>query len=181
NYRFFLTISFMLFACMTYAQLLLVTDQNTNNFQGMLADNGISYKRYQTIDEALANANRGDGLMVLAGKTGAISKRQAHQMKERQLKVYVEYPSYLTIDKPEIKKINLERGVISSNTIAGVAPMSIVTLNDQYFYCYTHPSSIMSIAKVAGFDKAEYGLTDTESYPAMLDRKSTRLNSIHVK
>jgi hypothetical protein len=178
NYRFFLMIGFMLFACMTYAQLLLVTDQKTHNFQELLADNGISYKQYQTIDEALANANRGDGLMVLAGKTGAISKRQAHQMKDRELKVYVEYPSYLTSDKPEIKKINLERGVISSNTIAGVAPMSIVTLNDQYFYCYTHPSSIMSIAKVAGFDKAEYGLTDTESYPGMFQEGQFLVSSV---
>jgi len=168
----------MLFACMTYAQLLLVTDQKTNNFQRLLADNGISYKQYQTTDEALAKASRGDGLMILAGKTEAISRRQAHQMKDKELKVYVEYPSYLTSDKPEIKKINLERGVISPNTIAGIASMSIVTLNDQYFYCYTHPSSIMSIAKVAGFDKAEYGLTDTESYPGMFQEGQFLISSV---
>ena len=165
-----MAISLVLFSSITYAQLLLVTDQEQSSFQGLLESNGIAYTPYSTLDEALTRATIGDGLMILTTESvgrGAVSKQQVQKMKDKNLKVYIEYPNYVESNRPEIKKINLERGVISTDTIPDVSPMSIVTLNDQYFYQYVHPHPIMAIAKVAGFDKAEYGLAETINYPGI--------------
>lgn len=181
NYRFFLAISLVLFSSITYAQLLLVTDQEQSSFQGLLESNGIAYTPYSTLDEALTRATIGDGLMILTTESvgrGAVSKQQVQKMKDKNLKVYIEYPNYVESNRPEIKKINLERGVISTDTIPDVSPMSIVTLNDQYFYQYVHPHPIMAIAKVAGFDKAEYGLAETINYPGIFQKDQFLISSI---
>lgn len=181
NYRFFLAISLVLFSSITYAQLLLVTDQEQSSFQGLLESNGIAYTPYSTLDEALTRATIGDALMMLSTGSvghGAVSKQQVQKMKDKNLKVYIEYPNYVESNRPEIKKINLERGVISTDTIPDVSPMSIVTLNDQYFYQYVHPHPIMAIAKVAGFDKAEYGLAETINYPGIFQEDQFLISSI---
>lgn len=181
SYRIFSLINLILCSFVAYSQLSLVTNEHEGDLQRLLRVNGVDFRQYHSIEEALAQVANGSGLMLLAGRTDGVESVSVQQMREIQrknLKVYLEFPNYIEENMPERKKINLERGVISKAIIPDVLPMSIVTLNDQSFYCYSHADPILSIAKVAGFDRAEYGLAGTQSYSGLFQEGDFLISGI---
>ena len=81
-------------------------------------------------------------------------------MKEKNLKVYAEFASLAEVP-PSPQEINLERIVVADSLNSELLPMDLLSVNKSY-YCpaqANHP--LLVIAKVAGFNKAVYGLKDT--------------------
>jgi hypothetical protein len=91
-------------------------------------------------------------------------------VREKKLKLYVEYPDFvpgITLDAKPMQT-RLERGVISSSFFRpALDSLRILGLND----CHLIPSDasdpLIVLAKVAGFDRASYGLGSVPNYPLL--------------
>jgi len=135
------------------------------------------------MEEALSKANLEDGIMLIKDETiptNYINTKQSSIIKNKRLKVYIEYPYYISTNKPIERKINLERAVINSDNIQNAPFLSIFSLNDQQYYEYNEVKNLVAIAKVAGFDKAEYGLNNTIVYPGLFSKEKYLISSFSL-
>ncbi len=179
--KYKLLLPFFIISFKSAFSALWVVAEVDSRFLKVLTTNKVSFFLKPSIDEALNKAGHGDGVLLLfrPGAEGAgLSETQQRVIQKKRLKVYLEYPYYPGGLRPEIKKIDLERGVLLQGEDMGVPVNSIVTLNDHDFYLYKGQNPIMAIAKVAGFDYAEYGLEGTVSYPGLFRQGEFLVSSI---
>lgn len=148
-----------------------------NEMLGLLKDEGFDVKRYRSPAEAIADAEDGSAIFIMADqypKTSyAIEEAFLESARSKKIKVYIEYPSaFPGLDIPsEPLSTQLERGVITSTVFGpSLAPMSIVGINDCYVLPVQVDSSLIVLAKVAGFNKAEYGIDDVKKYPLLFEQ-----------
>ncbi|WP_144062624.1 hypothetical protein [Sphingobacterium paucimobilis] len=149
---------------------LWVVAEGGNRFLQVLKANNVAFFLRPNMEDVLNRAGVGDGVLLLSNTrndSGQLKESQKRVIESKRLKVYLEYPYYWGESRPEVKKIGLERGVLLEAQDIGVPANSIVTLNDHNFYLYKNDKPIMAIAKVAGFDFAEYGLDGTIAYPGL--------------
>jgi len=148
--------------------------QKTNNLYQLLSVHGITVNQYDQLEQAIEAAPKGTGLIITAvdypKERVEITQQQYDRIKSKKLRVYIEYPGYIpgkTLpDNYFLGKF--ERGVITSKMFGASLPeMSVVTVNDCHIIPIEQQRPLMVYAKVAGFDKAEYGLTDTDVYPLL--------------
>ncbi|WP_198675432.1 hypothetical protein [Pleomorphovibrio marinus] len=88
------------------------------------------------------------------------------------LRLYVEYPDFIpgVNLQEEALQTRLERGVVNTDVFGlEMQMMSILGIND----CHVIPSDatnpLLVLAKVAGLDKAEYGIDDVETHPLLIE------------
>ena len=171
----------LVFTNIAQAKLILVTHQE-GSFIDVLNASGISFTKSENLDQALQIAKVGDGLLLLGSQARntpmEILPAQRTKIKQKQLKVYLEFPYYIDNHVPQIEKINLERAVVNTDQIPGMTNMSIFTLNDQHYYRYANRNSLIAIAKIAGFDYAEYGLENTAVYPGLFQQGDFLISSV---
>lgn len=165
-----------------YAEIIVVSSKD-NRFIHILNENKIPFSSVLSIDQALSKAKLNDGIMLINDpilRNKQINSKQQSIIRNKGLKVYVEYPYYKTASKPSERKINLERAVINTDKIQGTSYLSIFSLNDQQFYEYKVAENLVAIAKVAGFDKAEYGLSNTIVYPGLFKSEEYLISSVSL-
>ena len=96
-------------------------------------------------------------------------------IERKKIRLYIEYPNVFpnNLSAEETYIGELERGVVSSNFFGNKLPfMTILGVNDCHIIPVNITNPIIAFAKVAGFDKAEYGLTDTKVYPLLFQVKN---------
>ena len=147
---------------------------DNNNLYQLLIENGVRVEHFDCIDEALDRTPKGAGLIVTSDRYPqerlAITQRHYDQAKLKKIRLFVEYPSYIPgITLPsEIYKGNFERGVVTSGMFGSALPeMSLLSVHDCHIIPLDVRNPLIVYAKVAGFDKAEYGLPDTKIYPLL--------------
>ena len=157
---------------------VIICGSPDNDLIRSLKHSGLAFSRADNPVEAVKKARRGSGFLILANgypaNTTAIPDEVYRVAKKRKLKLYVEYAGSvpgLTLNAQPLL-MNLERGIILSDKISEkLTPMSLVGLN----HCYIQPvavdSSLMVMAKVAGFDKAEYGTSGVPVYPLLFEHQ----------
>jgi len=119
--------------------------------------------------DAVNNAKAGSVVIVLSDEYPFervnLSDDFFKIVREKNLRVFVEYPSFLpNVDLDNPVKANLERAVVNSSFFKGF-PDSLHILNVNglnYIPAHVNNSHIV-IAKVAGFDKADFGLPEKTS------------------
>ncbi len=141
---------------------------------------GIKCSRFESPEEAIRNVQEGGGIILLSDrypdKTVTISDEMFDLAAEKGLRLYIEYPS----DVPGIeigapKQASLERGVITSGIFGPKVPkMSIVVINDCHFVPASYISSHITLAKVAGFDNAVYGLPKVK-WPLLFEHPNGKI------
>lgn len=164
------------------AEIIVVADKN-NRFVRTMESNKIPFIRKDNLNEALFVAQQHDGLLLINNKKSPgqhLSLSQQKTIQKKRLHVYLEYPYYICTEKPIVHKINLERGVINSSLITNVPPLSLFTLNDHSFYEYAVQKPLTVIAKVAGFEHAEYGLDSTTVYPGLFRNDQYLISSVSL-
>lgn len=167
-------------ACSTKQDFLYVGTDN-NDLVLLLAREGNKMISCQTISEALDAAPYGGHVLLLAKdypeKIGQLHKNELEKINKKDLKVYLEY--YLIGDTdtfPTPKAMSLERVVVTDTAFFQDLPyMSLLTINGSYVLPLESKNPLLVTAKVAGFDKAEYGLNDTESMPLLFHLDSNIL------
>jgi hypothetical protein len=143
-----------------------------NDLYLTLKENKIACIRYNTPGEAINNAREGSGVLILADgypeKTTVMDSSLFGKARNKKLRLYVEYPSYL----PEVelgtpKGTHFERAVISSDAFApALQKLHILAIHDCRFVTMKAENADIVIARIAGFDSAVYGLPK-ETFPVL--------------
>ena len=143
----------------------------SNDLFKLLASGGDIFPRYDTPAEAVAWARRGSGVLILAegypGKTTQLDPGFFQEAAEKKLRLYAEFPSFLPglqIAEPQgIAKGKggnlLERVIVASDAFGpALEKLSILDFHDGRYVPATATNPLLVLARVAGFDKAIYGL-----------------------
>ncbi|MEX2592809.1 MAG: hypothetical protein WD426_08540 [Anditalea sp.] len=145
-----------------------------NDLYLTLKENKIASVRYNTPEEAISHAVEGSGVMILADgypeKTTVMDASLFEKARHKNLKLYVEYPSYL----PEVavgmpRGTYWERAVIASDVFGpSLQKHRILAIHDCHFVAIDTDNPDIVVARVAGFDKAVYGLPE-ETFPVLTE------------
>ena len=143
----------------------------------LLEKEGYTLKFYPSVSEALQNAPEKSGVLLLSDsypvKGTSISQEDESLIEAKSLRVLVEFPQRIgTTDSSKSDTLNLERIVVCDSINTELPFMSLLSFNrcilKETSDSINHP--ILVAAKVAGFDKAVYGLKDTETRPVLYYR-----------
>ena len=146
-----------------------------NNLYQLLLSSAYKVNRYENINNALEGSLKGDRLLVLAksypAEKTALPEGFYNMVKEKDLKVYVEFPDRLSSGVTgEIKSTEKERLVVTSDFFGERLERSMIL--DAGLYKYVNVperASHLKGAKVAGFKKAVYGLENTPNFPILFE------------
>lgn len=136
--------------------------------------------RVDTTDAALEQAPRGAGVLILAdgypGTRNSLTAGQLTTATGKQLRVYLEYPASMPgLRLGEPRAAEWERAVVASEAMSPALPkFSILALHGGTFVPIVSTTPVQShvvMAKVAGFDKAVYGLPSTV-YPILFEHSA---------
>lgn len=133
--------------------------------------NGSGYKcpRFDGAAEAIEHAQPGSAVLILAdGYPEAHTKVDASVFDAaaaKSLRLYVEYPAVLpAIEMGEPKGTEWERCVVASDDLGGRLPkLHILAISGCRFAPVKAADPLLVIARVAGFDKAVFGIPATAS------------------
>jgi hypothetical protein len=138
-----------------------------NDLYLVLKENKIKCIRYNTPQDAVDYAKEGTSVMILADnypeKTTELDTSLFNQARLKKLRLYVEYPSGL----PQMvvgssRRTQWERAVISSEKFSpSLKKLSILAIHDCHFVPVKIENPDIVMARVAGFDHADFGLPDT--------------------
>jgi hypothetical protein len=157
----------------THAQTVFFCGSVDNNLYGLLQGQGFTIKAYDNLTDVLNAAKSGDKVFVVADRYPAervqISAADYKTVKDKKIRLFVEYPSYIPDMKlSEVYEGKLERGVVTSDFFGkGLPAMSILGINGCHVIPVEVKDPLISFAKIAGFDNAQFGLKDTKTYPLL--------------
>ncbi|MEN6353214.1 MAG: hypothetical protein ABFD02_07150 [Bacteroidales bacterium] len=183
NFRTLLYIHYLCFILLLFAVVQGCTSNKKNGINlscneendlyKVLKDNKIACNRYNTPKEAIDYASEGSGVMILAdgypGKTTLMDSLLLKKAIIKKLKLYLEYPSWLPgMTSAVPRPTTLERVVVTTDSIEHLSRMQILALHDCNFVPITTENPLLSLSKVAGFDRAVYGLDEDTEINAIL-------------
>jgi hypothetical protein len=158
---------------------LYLSCNERNDLLRILVDNKIKCLRFNTPAEAIEKAPAGSGVLILADgypeMTTVVDSLLFERAREKRLRLYIEYPSWLPgIEMAEPRSTLLERVVVTSDSAVNLEKMKILALHDCRFIPVRVNDPILSVAKVAGFDCAVYGLSqDTDTWAILFEPPGT--------
>jgi hypothetical protein len=175
--KLILSFLFLSNGLLMYAGKLVVVGKADNDLFRLLSDNNIKTIRAVSPLDALATAQKGDAVIITASdypvSTTPLTQAFFDLAQKKAIRLYIEYPGYLpgyTIS-PALFVGKLERGIITSAFFGKQLPaMSLLGLNDCHLISLKVNNPLISYAKVAGFDKAQFGLADTDVYPLLFQK-----------
>ncbi|MBU7578038.1 MAG: hypothetical protein KAF40_08260, partial [Flavihumibacter sp.] len=137
----------------------------TNDLYTMLQKQGFQLLHQPDPETAIQAASKGGSVFIVSDQYPAqrvqLSDVAQQLAKKKKLKVYIEYPealSGLTITGDTLHT-QLERGVITSTVFgATLKPLSILGINDCYILPTKASNPLIILGKVAGLNRAEYGI-----------------------
>lgn len=143
-----------------------------NDLYGVVTEMGWAARRSDGPDEALALAQPGDGLLILADgypkATVELDGAWVEQALDKGLRLFVEYPAaFPGIELGAPRPTEWERVVVSGDMFGQTLPAGrILALHDCWFLPTVADEPQMVVARVAGFHQVAYGLPD-EGYPIL--------------
>lgn len=159
-------------ACSSKQKFFCVGSADNNLIQ-LLEKEGNEIIFCQTKNDALNSAPKGGIVLLLSDnnypeKIEQLSDKDITLISDKKLNVYAEY---FSIDEDSVstpKALELERVVVVDSTFSdGLPYMSLLSINGSYVLPVKAENPMLVVAKVAGFDKADYGLANTESLPLL--------------
>jgi hypothetical protein len=158
-------------------------NQDNDLFQ-LLQLIGENCNRFDQIAKAVEKTEINGILLILAAdypsQKTTLPKGFYKKVKEKNLKVYLEYPDRLMSggSTGEIKPTKKERLVVNSDFFGKELPS--MSLLDAGLFSYVEvPEQVGHVrgANVAGFDQAEYGLKDTPSFPLLFEAENVLIST----
>jgi len=168
-----LSLSFVSFASGVSSGTIYLSCKPDNDLYNVLKSNGIACSRFSDPRQAIDNAEPRSGVMILADGYPQVptplDDALCQAAAQKNLRLYIEFPASLPqLAVGSIRSTHLERGVVTSNVFGdAMAVNDLVIIHDCRFVDVDAPNPYMVLAKVAGFDKAVYGLKSTESFPVL--------------
>ena len=149
-------------------------DANNDLYTAWRNTSKVPVARYGSAAEALGNAPRGAGVLILADgypdRTTPLDAESFKLAARKALRLYVEFPSLLPgkeIGQP--REIKWERGVLSSGAFGPrLQKMRILAINSCRFIPMAAENPHLVLARVAGYDYAPFGLPK-ETFPILFE------------
>lgn len=170
---FFAVILFGCTSCDT-KNTFYATGAADNDLLLLLQQEGCRVKSYDNKAELLQNVPEDALVLLLSGKeypdqTTELSREDLSLIEKKKLRVYAEFvrlPDVTDEEKPYA--LNLERVVVADSSFCKtLSYMELLSINGSYIMPLKADNPYLVVAKVAGFDKAEYGLTNTQVTPLL--------------
>ncbi|MCK5738289.1 hypothetical protein KAH55_03875 [bacterium] len=155
------------------AERVILAGNEENDVKRILTEAGIEFAVCEDADTAVKLAQTGAAILIFADDYPNVPLSMDAKLLERAAKknvrIFVEFPETIPgVQVAAPRHVTFERGVIASRGFTPrLEPMQIVMLQDCTFIPVNDLPSHMVLAKVAGYDNAVYGLTDTEVYPLL--------------
>lgn len=164
---FFLVGVFILSGCHSKNTIYYVASEE-NNLITLLKEEGVRLYSTPTAREAIEKADKGAAVLLLnenyPEKVQQLSPELLQTIENKQLKVFAEYAT-LEDSLPAIKEVSLERVVVNDSISPSLRPLDLLSINCGYYFDAKAEHPLLLLAKVAGFDRAEYGLKETPTCP----------------
>ncbi|NQT52669.1 discoidin domain-containing protein [bacterium] len=135
-----------------------------NDLYRVLTGRQRGWRRFQDARAAIDQARDGSGVLILAdgypAKTTAVAPGLLEKAAAKKLRLYIEYPSWLPgLEVGEARRTEWERAVVASHAFgASLPPLSILAIHDCHYLPTQAAKPLIVLARVAGFDKAVFGL-----------------------
>jgi hypothetical protein len=159
---------------------LFFCGSTANDLYRLLQQEGFSIKQFNTPETAIHTAASGDAVFIVSADYPAADPKNRitpdllKEVTQKKLQLYIECPAaFPGLDLPgKAIATRLERGVITSNVFGEtLPPMSLLGIHNCYVLPVTVEHPLMVLARVVGFDKAEYGLDSTKTYPLLFEKE----------
>lgn len=157
-----------------HARSIYFTGLADNDLYTLLKAGNFDIKLCPDASSAVSEASEGDGIIISASDYPytpvEITERLLTAAKAKGVRIYAEYVNkYPGIEIADtVFAGTIERGVVSSGFFKPeLSPMSIFGINDCHIYPAAVEKPLLCFARVAGFDNATFGLTDTDVYPLL--------------
>ena len=137
-----------------------------NDLYRVMTAEGTAYPRLASASQAVQAAPEGAGVLILANgypaKRTAIAPAVYEVARKKQLRLYVEYPSFVPgFELQGPRKPHWERTVVASDAFGPkLEKMRILAIHDCHFLETQAKQAYLVSARVAGYDKAVYGLPE---------------------
>ncbi|HPI74832.1 MAG TPA: hypothetical protein PLZ01_15570, partial [bacterium] len=134
--------------------------------------NAIACTRWETAEQAVSAAPPGSGVLILAegypDRPTEIDPTSLAVAREKGLRVYLEFPASIPgLPVDSVKITRYERAVVSSEFfLPELKPLTILAIHDCHFTPFHAPRTHLALSRIAGFDKAIYGL-GREAWPLL--------------
>lgn len=144
-----------------------------NDLATLLESEGYRLNYYASATEAIDAAPEKGAVLLLSKEYPAQGQALTAAMMERidrkGLRVYAEFCSEIAGVKTESQpvELNLERAVLTDSLSPDLPELGLLTLNKSFFLPAEQAAPLMVTARVAGLDKAEYGLDNTPVQPLL--------------
>lgn len=155
---------------------LLFCGSADNDLHILLENEGYSMSLFGDPSDAVDAASEGDIVFIVADEYPQVQIKLNRDFfskaRNKRLKLYIEYPSFVPeMDIPQNHlQTRLERGVVTSEVFGEqLKPMSILGINDSHVLPVKSENALIVLAKVAGLDRAEYGIDDVEKFPLLFE------------
>jgi len=163
--RSFAVVLFSLLVCAANATATLtLCCRPENDLYRVLQENQIACQRVDTPEQAIASGSKGGGVLLLADDYPSarldVSDELLRSAKQKGLRIYLEYPSgYRDFTMAPVTSITVERAVVTGDALGKSLPRhKLLSVSGCHYVPTSATASLLSIARVAGYDKAEYGL-----------------------
>lgn len=153
-----------------------------NDLYVQIKSEGYNIKSFNSIKEALQNIPKGKHLIIVASqypeKRVEIENADYALAKKKNIRLFIEYPSFVPgvtlSEKSHYDK--LKRGVVYNEFFGKDLPkMSILGINGTHFIETKVKNPLLVMAKVAGFDHAQFGLDSTEYFPLLFQKENAMI------
>lgn len=140
--------------------------QHDNDLYKLLADTGYLFPCYNSIEEAIQKSAPYTGVLVLSSAypkpEAPVSRECLNRAKAKNLRLYIEYNAIEGLTFGEPVKVSYERAVVTSDFFGATLPKDTILVNNGCWFlpCKTD-KPILGLARVAGYDKAVFGLPQT--------------------
>ena len=153
--------------------LILVCNED-NDLYSVLQQNNVPFRHFTDAQEAIDEAGTDAGVLVLADgypeTTTTIDPLLFEIAAGRGVRLYVEFPAMLPdIAVGEARETQWERAVVSSDTFdPALEKLRILMIHGCRFVDVEADNPHIVTARIAGFDKAVYGLPE-ETFPILFE------------
>jgi hypothetical protein len=166
------SISFLQARAIPANRPIILSCSENNDLYQTLRENKLRVLRYASPEEAIRLAPPGSGVMILAdgypAKPTLLDASLFERARQRKLRIYLEYPANLPgLETGKPSRTHWERAVVSSDAFAPALEKGrIIAIHDCHFVRIPSSNPDIVVARVAGFDKAIFGLPK-ENFPIL--------------
>lgn len=152
---------------------LILVCRPDNDLCRILTDNGVPFHRAASAREAVDVAPEGSGVLMLADgypeEATPVDFAALDRARAKNQRVYLEFPDALPgMDVGDVRGVAWERAVVASDVFGRLEKGRILMIHGCRFVDVQCEQPHIVLARVAGFDRAVYGLPD-QTYPILFE------------